>query len=138
MQRYLNTVMRGWRPCSTILPTTLALAAFAPVRNFFSSVAMPTTSPNVTESPTLPGKVSTLTVSPGATRYCFPPDRITAYITPPDANRKPRLYGYLLAASTKRWFFLEVGYFLQLATSTDSYYNRMNCAFTQNSHWCIS
>src|SRR5579872_2091476 len=111
MQRYLKTVSFGWRPCETIFPVTLALAASVPVRNFFSSVATATTSPNVTSPPTLPGKVSTLTVSPGATRYCFPPDRITAYITPPDANRKPRLYGYLLAASTKRWFFLEVRYF---------------------------
>src|ERR1700686_557354 len=106
MQRYLKTVSFGWRPCETILPVTLALEASAPVRNFFSSVATATTSPNVTSPPTLPGKVSTLTVSPGATRYCFPPDRMTAYIAPPDTTRKPRLYGCLWTSSTKRCGFV--------------------------------
>src|ERR1700730_6124684 len=100
MQRYLKTVSFGWRPCEIILPTTLALAASGPVRNFFSSVATATTSPKVILPPTLPGKVSTLTVSPGATRYGFPPLRITAYIAPPDINRKPLLYGPLDATST--------------------------------------
>src|SRR6266478_4192511 len=33
--------------------------------------------------PTLPGRVSTFTVSPGATRYCLLPLRMTAYIAPP-------------------------------------------------------
>src|SRR5579863_6928303 len=111
MQRYLNTVNFGWRPCETILPVTLALAASAPVRNFFSSVATATTSPNVTLPPTFPGKVSTLTVSPGATRYCFPPLRITAYIAPPDTNRKPLLYGQVVGTSTAccRWAYSTYG-----------------------------
>jgi len=32
-------------------------------------------------------------VSPGATRYCFPPVCMTAYIAPPNPQHKPLLYG---------------------------------------------
>ena len=38
--------------------------------------------------PGKPGGRSTLTVSPGATRYCLPPLRMTAYMQPPEAARK--------------------------------------------------
>src|ERR1700676_994856 len=85
----------GCRPCAMILPTTFAFAASGPVRSFFSSVPTANTSPKVISPPTLPGRVSTFTVSPGATRYCLLPLRMTAYIAPPDANRKPLLYGFL-------------------------------------------
>src|SRR3954453_13073400 len=38
------------------------------------------TSPSVTLSPALPSSFSTTILSPGATRYCFPPVRTTANI----------------------------------------------------------
>src|SRR5712692_10894870 len=87
------TVSLGWRACATILPVTLALAASAPVTSFSSSLCTASTSAKVTLAPTLPARRSTLMVSPGATRYCLPPLRMTAYMKPPDAIRKPPLYG---------------------------------------------
>src|SRR5258708_24168135 len=72
------------RPCSTILPVTVALEASPPVRIFWSSVWTLKIEPNFTCSPTSPDTLSTRIVSPGATRYCFPPDLITAYIAPPE------------------------------------------------------
>src|SRR5712692_2364887 len=87
------TVSLGWRACATILPVTLALAASAPVTSFSSSLCTASTSAKVTLAPTLPARRSTLMVSPGATRYCLPPLRMTAYMKPPNAIRKPPLYG---------------------------------------------
>src|SRR4029453_6028757 len=40
------------------------------------------TFPSSTFAPTSPANFSSRIVCPGATRYCFPPDRITAYIVP--------------------------------------------------------
>src|SRR5215467_14932850 len=40
-------------------------------------------------------------VSPGATRYCFPPVLMTAYIIPPGAKDKLQLYGSMGRASTR-------------------------------------
>src|SRR5579863_6265898 len=80
------------RPCSTILPVTLALDASEPAKTFFSSVCTASTVPNFTCSPTSPFTRSMRMVSPGATRYCFPPVCITAYIIPPRAKDKPQLY----------------------------------------------
>src|SRR5580658_9955323 len=79
---YFSTLSLGPRVCFTILPVTLAFEAAAP-RIFLSSVRTATTSSNVTLPPTLPSRRSTSIVSPGATRYCFPPLRITAYMLPP-------------------------------------------------------
>src|SRR5579862_6594009 len=77
-----------------------------PEINFLSSLLTAMTLSNVTLPPTFPSRRSTSTVSPGATRYCFPPLRITAYMLPPEAIRKPQLYGAFVFASTKsRGFF---------------------------------
>src|SRR6202046_1000961 len=80
---YFRTLSLGPRVCFTILPVTLAFEAAAP-RIFLSSVRTATMSSNVTLPPTLPSRRSTSIVSPGATRYCFPPLRITAYMLPPN------------------------------------------------------
>src|SRR5580658_4845140 len=80
---YFSTLSLGPRVCFTILPVTLAFEAAAP-RIFLSSVRTATTSSNVTLPPTFPSRRSTSIVSPGATRYCFPPLRITAYMLPPN------------------------------------------------------
>jgi hypothetical protein len=40
-------------------------------------------------------------VSPGATRYCFPPDLITAYITPPELKTNHDYTGSAAGASTQ-------------------------------------
>jgi hypothetical protein len=40
-------------------------------------------------------------VSPGATRYCFPPDLITAYITPPELETNHYYTGFAAEASTQ-------------------------------------
>src|SRR5713226_5125971 len=80
------TVSLGQRACATIFPVTLALAASAPVTSFSSSLCTASTSAKVTLAPTLPARRSTLMVSPGATRYCLPPLRMTAYMKPPDAS----------------------------------------------------
>src|SRR5580704_10797543 len=80
------------RSCATILPVTLALDAADPAKIFLSSVCTANTVPNFTCSPTSPFTRSMRMVSPGATRYCFPPVCITAYIIPPRAKDKPQLY----------------------------------------------
>src|SRR5215831_9837238 len=46
----------------------------------FPSFSTSSTSPSSTFEPTSPATFSSRIVCPGATRYCFPPDRITAYI----------------------------------------------------------
>src|SRR6266481_410957 len=88
------------RPCSTILPVTVALEASPPVRIFWSSVCTLKIEPNFTCSPTSPDTLSTRMVSPGATRYCFPPDLITAYITPPDLETNHNYTGIEAGPST--------------------------------------
>src|SRR5215469_8853856 len=80
---------------------TFALATSPPEKSFLSSLLTAMTLSNVTLPPTLPSSRSTSTVSPGATRYCFPPLRITAYMLPPEAVVKPQLYGCCAFASTK-------------------------------------
>src|ERR1700722_6554459 len=89
------------RPCSTILPVTVALEASPPVRIFWSSVCTLKIEPNFTCSPTSPDTLSTRMVSPGATRYCFPPDLITAYITPPELKTNHDYTGFAAEASTQ-------------------------------------
>src|SRR5579871_4727403 len=66
-----------------------AAKATAPVRTFLSSPWTDKTDPKLTFSPTFPSTRSMRMVSPGATRYCFPPVLITAYIVPPGAKDKP-------------------------------------------------
>src|ERR1700684_2726443 len=69
------------RPCSTTCPVTKALDDGLP-----SSPSEPltaSTSSNCTFSPPACDSFSTLITSPGATRYCLPPARITAYMLPP-------------------------------------------------------
>src|SRR5882672_10842477 len=89
------------RPCSTIFPVTVALEASPPVRIFWSSVWTLKIEPNFTCSPTSPETLSTRMVSPGATRYCFPPDLITAYIAPPELKANNDYTGRMAEASTR-------------------------------------
>src|SRR5271155_4348094 len=77
----LNTITLSPRPCSEIVPFTRAPASAAPAVTSFESFTTASTRSNSTSEPTSPGSVSTRTTSPGATRYCFPPVSITAYIT---------------------------------------------------------
>src|ERR1700693_4734372 len=77
----LKTITLSPRPCSEMVPLTRASANAAPAVTSFASFTTASTRPNSTSEPTSPGSVSTRTSSPGATRYCFPPVSITAYIT---------------------------------------------------------
>src|SRR5208282_3255266 len=77
----LNTITLSPRPCSEMVPFTRASATAAPAVTSLESFTTASTRPNSTSEPTSPGSVSTRTESPGATRYCFPPVSITAYIT---------------------------------------------------------
>src|SRR5271170_414852 len=77
----LNTITLSPRPCSEIVPFTRAPASAAPAVTSFESFTTASTRSNSTSEPTSPGSVSTRTPSPGATRSCFPPVSITAYIT---------------------------------------------------------
>src|SRR5271155_2576770 len=90
---YFRTRSLGPRPCSTILPITFTFEISSAETNFFSSVRTDSTSSNVILPPSFPSSVSTRTVLPGSTRYCFPPLRMTAYMLPPEASDKPQLYG---------------------------------------------
>src|SRR5712671_1519962 len=67
---------------------------------FFSSVCTASTDPNVTFSPTSPLTRSIRIVSPGATRYCFPPVCMTAYIAPPPVKTNPNYRGFTPTPST--------------------------------------
>src|SRR5207244_13458171 len=103
------------RCCSTILTEPTASAASAPVKSFLSSPCTERTDPKVTFSPTLPSTRSIRMVSPGATRYCFPPVLITAYIDPPGVKDKLQLYGAIEGAST--WVLQGFAARLRLATN---------------------
>src|SRR4029077_3566548 len=71
------------RPCSTPSPVT---SAPDPAGNTLpASAETASTSPNST-FPSVSSCVSTRITSPGATRYCFPPARITAYINSPSCS----------------------------------------------------
>src|ERR1700735_4945139 len=99
---YFKTRSLGPRPCSTILPITFTFEISSAETNFFSSVRTDSTSSNVTLPPSFPSSVSTRTVLPGSTRYCFPPLRITAYMLPPEARDKRQLYGLRGPPSTNQ------------------------------------
>src|SRR5260370_1325591 len=71
-----------------------------PSITFFSSVCTASTEPNVTFSPTSPLTRSIRIVSPGATRYCFPPVCMTAYIAPPAVKTNPNYRGFTPTPST--------------------------------------
>src|SRR6185437_13671483 len=60
-----------------------AFDVWVPWTSFLSSLCTASTSSKVILPPTFPSSFSTRTVSPGATRYCLPPLRITAYMNPP-------------------------------------------------------
>src|SRR5712671_4666765 len=75
----LKTMVLASRSCSVMVPLTMVPAAAAPVFTCPSSTTA-STRLNSTCEPTSPTTVSSCTVSPGVTRYCFPPFSITAYI----------------------------------------------------------
>src|SRR3984957_16252463 len=95
-----------------------------PEISFLSSLLTAITLSNVTLPPTLPSRRSTSTVSPGATRYCFPPLRITAYMLPPEAIGKPQLYGAFVIASTKSGAFFNVSAPVGLGEASLRHYPR--------------
>src|SRR5262249_23304539 len=79
----------GERSCATIFAST-----FAPPTSgvpTFTPSPSPTrsTSLKVTASPTLPASFSTRSRSPCATRYCFPPVLMTAYMKSPALLGEP-------------------------------------------------
>src|SRR5437588_12656245 len=84
------------RPCSTIFAVTVAFSASAPTNSFLTPWTAKTL-PKLTFSPTLPSTRSMRMVSPGATRYCFPPVWMTAYISPPSVLTAP-LSGFAQSA----------------------------------------
>src|SRR6266436_3448594 len=96
----LSTVNFFARPWSTILPVTVTFDASDPRTTFLSSVCTASTEPNVTFSPTSPLTRSIRIVSPGATRYCFPPVCMTAYIAPPPVKTNPKYRGFTPTPST--------------------------------------
>src|SRR5947209_7139964 len=69
------------RPCAEILPRTRAVLRASPNRSSFPSFESASTRSNSTSAPMSPEIVSTWIVCPGATRYCFPPVSMTAYMT---------------------------------------------------------
>src|SRR5690348_12083288 len=77
----LNTMTLSPRACPAILPRTRADFSASPSTSSFESLEIASTRSNSTSAPTSPAIVSTSIVWPGATRYCFPPVSITAYIT---------------------------------------------------------
>src|SRR6266481_5862235 len=79
---------------------TLTFDASDPSTTFLSSVCTASTDPNVTFSPTSPLTRSIRMVSPGATRYCFPPVCMTAYIAPPPVKTNPNYRGFTPTPST--------------------------------------
>src|SRR5258707_13605379 len=97
-----------------ILPLTEAFPASAPNTTFLSSVWTARTEPKLTFSPTLPSTRSMRMVSPGATRYCFPPVLITAYIGPPRARDKHLLYGRLVRIVNVRFVVEEHSHIVSL------------------------
>src|SRR6185312_5207584 len=74
----LKTITLSPRPCAWIVPFTLALVRSGPATSSFESRNSATTRPNSISAPGSPFSVSTSIVSPGVTRYCFPPVSITA------------------------------------------------------------
>src|SRR5439155_10474513 len=82
----LNVVFFSPRRCST---TSARIEAFAivglPTLNW-PSLATKSTLFNTSDLPASASNRSTSSVSPGATRYCFPPVSITAYIKSPLLN----------------------------------------------------
>src|SRR5579884_2118406 len=76
----LNTSTLSPRPCPTIVPFTFADPRPSPVTSSLLSRTSVSTRPSSTSAPTSPASVSTLITSPGATRNCFPPASMTAYI----------------------------------------------------------
>src|ERR1700722_16909214 len=84
-----------------IFPVTVALLASLPDNSFFSSLCTARTEPKVTFSPTSPLTRSIRIVSPGATRYCFPPVLMTANIVPPSSKTNPDYRGQLPVSSTQ-------------------------------------
>src|SRR5579863_1810906 len=79
-----NTRILSPRPSFRTSAVTLALAGLA--RPLLPETASTSLNSTVWFSD---GTLSIFTTSPGATRYCFPPVRMTAYINPPEqhANR---------------------------------------------------
>src|SRR5260370_37154301 len=96
----LSTVNFLARPWSTILPVTVTFDASDPRTTFLSSVCTATTESKVTFSPTSPLTRSIRIVSPGATRYCFPPVSMTAYIAPPPVKTNVNYSGFTSNPST--------------------------------------
>src|ERR1700730_1149062 len=97
----LSTVNFLARPWSTILPVTVTFDASDPRTTFLSSLCTASTEPKVTFSPTSPLTRSIRIVSPGATRYCFPPVLMTANIVPPSSKTNPDYRGQLPVSSTQ-------------------------------------
>src|SRR6266404_6006385 len=96
----LSTVNFFARPWLIIFPVTVTFDASDPSTTFLSSVCTASTDPNVTFSPTSPLTRSIRIVSPGATRYCFPPVCMTAYIAPPPVKTNPNYRGFTPTPST--------------------------------------
>src|SRR5271165_5607674 len=72
-----NTRILSARSCFTTSPVTTAALGLAISP---SEALTASTSANSTFSPLVCGSFSISITSPGATRYCFPPARITAYM----------------------------------------------------------
>src|SRR5216684_9325001 len=95
-----STVNFFARPWLIIFPVTVTFDASDPNTSFLSSVCTASTDPNVTFSPTSPLTRSIRIVSPGVTRYCFPPVCMTAYIAPPPVKTNPNYRGFTATPST--------------------------------------
>src|SRR5437879_11686307 len=92
------------RPCASTVPYTLVPETRgAPI---FSSSPSPTSNTSSKElaAPTSAGSASTRTWAPDWTRYCLPPDLITAYIGAPD----------LRLASAKTWNYKRIMSFVSM------------------------
>src|SRR5271157_2822036 len=78
------------RPSPSTSAVTLAVAGLARVPGSPLTASTSLNSTVLTVSSALPWEItlSIFTTSPGATRYCLPPVRITAYITNPPALRQ--------------------------------------------------
>src|SRR4051812_11455647 len=77
------------RPCSTISASTVTPATVGRPTSTLPASSANRSGPKLTLVPAVPVSFSTRRVSPSLTRYCFPPDTMTAYMCelPPGERR---------------------------------------------------
>src|SRR5690349_4830614 len=89
-RRSLKILTLSPRPCASTVPFTLAPETSGAPTLTASPAPTSSTSSNETAAPTSAASASTRTLAPDSTRYCLPPDLMTAYIMPA-SEKRPRI-----------------------------------------------